>query len=108
MSGDGDDTNDGCGAGKITFNGFLGRLARACRPHDWRDEERLAGTGDLSHAENDRIFAATTDKLTDPKYYDAENAGVLLRRLDRFKRAGALLTIRAYRLFGRLFLRRGP
>jgi hypothetical protein len=102
------DDDDYCGVASFNFNAFLGRLARACKPHDWRDEERLEGTGDLSHAENDRIFASTTDKLTDPKYYDTENAGVFLRRLDRLKRAGALFAIRAYRIFGRLFLQRGP
>lgn len=108
MSGDGNDENDFCGVGRFDFTAFLGRLARACRPHDWRDEEILSGESDLSHAENDKIFASTTDKLTRIDAYDPERpAWRFLRRIDRLKRTGALLAIRAYRLFGTAFLGRG-
>lgn len=108
MSGDGDDSNDFCGVGKFDFTAFLGRLAVACRPHDWRDEEILSGESDLSHAENDKIFASTTDKLTRIDAYDSDDPKWRFdRRLDRLKRAGALVAIRGWRLLGSLFLRRG-
>lgn len=111
------DDGDFCGVGSRSIGRvltrYLGRLARACKPHDWRDAEIINQTvfegGADTHRENDQIFADTTDKLASRPYYDEANPGWRLRmRMDRLKRGSALVAIKLWRVFGATFLRRGP